>query len=307
MATIIPKASSMRILITGSNGLLGQKLTELLGKAPAIHLIATARGKSVLPITTGEFHTLDISDKAAVDTVVSATRPDVIINTAAMTQVDQCETEREACWNANVTSVENLIEACAKSNIHLVHVSTDFVFDGSHGPLDETEKPNPVNYYGESKLAAEQLLQRSSIHWSILRTVLVYGITQDMSRSNIVLWVKNSLQQGKTIQVVNDQWRTPTLAEDLAMGCYLAATKEASGIFHISGKDFLSPYEIAIQTSEFFQLDKSLIMATDSSHFKQPARRPPKTGFIIEKARKELGYEPHSFQEGLQILAQQIR
>jgi len=297
----------MRILVTGSNGLLGQKLTELLRTAPGVYLIATARGKSVLPITTGEFHLLDISDKADVDTVVSATRPDVIINTAAMTQVDQCETEREACWKANVTSVENLIQTCQKNNVHLVHVSTDFVFDGSHGPLDETEKPNPVNYYGESKLAAEQLLQQSSIYWSILRTVLVYGITQDMSRSNIVLWVKNSLEQGKTIQVVNDQWRTPTLAEDLAMGCYLAATKKASGIFHISGKDFLTPYEIAIQTAAFFKLDKSLIKPTDSAQFKQPAMRPPKTGFIIEKARKELGYEPHSFQEGLQVLAQQIR
>jgi dTDP-4-dehydrorhamnose reductase len=112
-----------------------------------------------------------------------------------MTQVDQCETEREACWKANVTSVENLIRACAKNNVHLVHVSTDFVFDGTYGPLDETAKPNPVNYYGKSKLAAEELLSKSSIKWSILRTVLVYGITEDMSRSNIVLWVKNSLQK----------------------------------------------------------------------------------------------------------------
>jgi dTDP-4-dehydrorhamnose reductase len=128
-----------------------------------------------------------------------------------------------------------------------------------------------------------------------------------MSRSNIVLWVKNSLEQGKSIQVVNDQWRTPTLAEDLAMGCYLAAIKKAKGIYNISGKDFLSPYDIAIQTAEFFRLDKSLIKPTDSSQFKQPARRPLTTGFIIDKARKELGYEPHSFKEGIQLLASQIR
>jgi len=137
--------------------------------------------------------------------------------------------------------------------------------------------------------------------------VLVYGITSDMSRSNIVLWVKNNLEQGKTIQVVNDQWRTPTLAEDLAVGCYLAAKKKAQGIYHISGKDFLSPYDIAIKTAEFFKLDKSLITPTDSSLFKQPARRPLTTGFIIDKARKELGYEPHSFDEGIAMLASQIK
>ncbi len=297
----------MKILVTGSNGLLGQKLTHLLQNEKSILLIATARGKSILPITKGTFYSLDITDSAEVDRVMSEAKPDVVINTAAMTQVDQCETEREACWNANVTSVENLIQSCAKSNVHLVHVSTDFIFDGTYGPLDETAKPNPVNYYGESKLAAEERLINSAISWSILRTVLVYGITEDMSRSNIVLWVKNSLEQGKSIQVVNDQWRTPTLAEDLAIGCYLAAKTKVKGIYHISGKDFLSPYDIAIATADFFKLDKSLIKATDSTQFKQPAQRPPKTGFIIEKARKDLGYEPHSFQEGIAVLASQIR
>ncbi|MEO7990080.1 MAG: SDR family oxidoreductase [Chryseolinea sp.] len=296
----------MKILVTGSNGLLGQKLTNLLQNEKSISFIATARSKSVLPITHGTFQPLDISDLLQVNRVIAETKPDVIINTAAMTQVDQCEVEHDQCWKANVTSVENLIDACARNGVHLVHVSTDFIFDGTYGPLDETAKPNPVNYYGQSKLAAEELLIKSSISWSILRTVLVYGITEDMSRSNIVLWVKNSVEQGKTIQVVNDQWRTPTLAEDLAMGCYLAAKTKATGIYHISGKDFLSPYDIAIATANFFKLDKSLIKATDSTQFKQPAQRPPKTGFIIDKARKELGYDPHSFQEGLAVLAEQI-
>ncbi|SKC49368.1 SDR family oxidoreductase [Ohtaekwangia koreensis] len=296
----------MKILVTGSNGLLGQKLTELLENDPSVTLIATARGKSVLPITKGEYHSLDITDANAVDQVFASTKPDVVINTAAMTQVDQCETEREACWTANVTSVENLVNACAKNNTHLVHVSTDFIFDGTRGPLDENEKPNPVNYYGESKLAAEEVVLKSKIGWSILRTVLVYGITNDMSRSNIVLWVKNSLEQGKKIQVVNDQWRTPTLAEDLAAGCFLAARKKAKGVYNISGKDFLTPYDIAIATADYFKLDKSLISLTDSTKFTQPAKRPPRTGFIIDKARTDLGYEPRSFAEGLAVLESQL-
>ena len=297
----------MRILVTGSNGLLGQKLTRLLQQDEDVYLIATARGRSALKIGRGEYHSLDISNRESVESLLRFIKPDVVINTAAMTQVDDCETQREACWKANVTAVENLVRCCEALHIHLVHVSTDFIFDGSHGPLDENAAPGPVNYYGESKLAAENVIRRSAASWAILRTVLVFGITDDMSRSNIVLWVKKSLEQKKTIQVVNDQWRTPTLAEDLAQGCYLAAKKRAKGIYNISGKDFLSPYDIAIKTADFFKLDKSLIKPTDSNQFVQPAKRPLTTGFIIDKARKELGYEPRSFEEGLLILSEQLK
>lgn len=296
----------MKILVTGSNGLLGQKLVTLLQQKQDIRLVATARSESVQQIRQGEFHLLDVTNKTQVDSVIGAIRPDVIIHTAAMTQVDECETKREACLLNNVTAVEYLVEACRVNTVHLVHVSTDFIFDGTHGPLDENAKPAPVNFYGESKLSAEKLVQRSGISWSILRTILVYGITNDLSRSNIVLWVKKSLEEGKNISVVNDQWRTPTLAEDLAMGCYLAAIKKATGIFNISGKDFMSPHDIAIQTAGFFNLDKSLITATDSTQFKQPARRPLKTGFIIDKAQRELNYKPHSFEQGLRIIRDQL-
>ncbi|MBX2965741.1 MAG: SDR family oxidoreductase [Cyclobacteriaceae bacterium] len=296
----------MKILITGANGLLGQKLINLLQHQQNVQLIATAHRALILPLTKGEFQLLDISNQKQVNEVIAQTKPDIIINTAAMTNVDRCETEQDACWKANVTSVQYLVEACTQYHIHLIHVSTDFIFDGKEGPLDETAKPAPVNFYGKSKLAAEEIIQQSTISWCILRTVLVYGISTDMSRSNIVLWVKKSLEEGKTINVVNDQWRTPTLAEDLAMGCWRAAKKKAIGIYHISGKDFLSPHDIAIKTAQFFKLDESLIMSTDSTQFKQPARRPLKTGFIIEKARKDLDYEPHSFTEGLALLKAQL-
>lgn len=297
----------MKILVTGANGLLGQKLIQKLEEDSEVELVATARTPLVYSLKKGSYCKLDIENKEEIVQAFFEHKPEVVINTAAMTQVDDCETQKEKCWKANVTSVELLAEACLWYNSHLVHVSTDFIFDGSRGPLDENEKPAPVNYYGESKLAAEEIVKASSIEWSILRTVLVYGITPDMSRSNIVLWVKNTLEQGKSINVVNDQWRTPTLAEDLALGCYLAAKQKATGIYNISGKDFLSPYDIAVKTADFFNLDTSLIKATNSTQFKQPARRPLITGFVIEKARKELGYEPHSFEEGLAILSKQLK
>lgn len=238
--------------------------------------------------------------------LIATTRPDVVIHTAAMTQVDQCETDRESCWLNNVTAVGYVARACEKYKIHLIHLSTDFVFDGTAGPLDEAAVPNPISHYGESKLAAEHIVKALSSPWTIVRTVLVYGVTKDQSRSNIVLWVKKSLEEGKTIRVVNDQWRTPTLAEDLAMGCWLVAKWKATGIFNISGDEMMTPYQIALRTADHFHLDRNLIAETNSAEFKQPAARPPKTGFIIEKAKRELGYAPHRFSEGLRILATQL-
>lgn len=297
-----------RILITGSNGLLGQKLIELLVQQPHIQPIATARGDNRLPFTEGyEYYPMDITNTEEVRQVVLQTRPEVVIHTAAMTNVDQCESEKEACWAQNVKAVEYLIEACQAANAFLLHVSTDFIFDGAAGPYDVDAAPNPLSFYGWSKYAAEKAVMHSNIRWAIARTVLVYGIAHDMSRSNIILWVKKSLEEGKNIKVVTDQWRTPTLAEDLAMGCYLIADGEAEGIFNISGKDLLTPYEMAIMAADFFGLDKSLIAEADSTTFTQPARRPARTGFILDKSRDVLGYEPRSFQEGIAILAEQIR
>lgn len=296
----------MRILITGANGLLGYKLVQLLAAKTDTTTIATARKKPADLPAAVQFMELDITNKNQTIEVIAAAKPDVVIHGAAMTQVDQCETERDKCWQANVNGVAHVIEACTVIGSHLVHVSTDFIFDGTFGPLDEMAVPNPVNYYGESKLAGEKLIQESKISWAILRTVLVYGVTPDMSRSNIVLWVKKSLEEGKTINVVNDQWRTPTLAEDLAVGCYLAASQKAKGIFHISGNEMMTPFDIAVATANFFKLNVSLIKPADSSTFTQPARRPPKTGFVITKAQRELGYKPHTFTEGLALLAAQM-
>ena len=295
----------MRVLVTGANGLLGQKLLELLESNPRVELFATTRSVVDLPFRAA-FHRLDITDEAGVHKTISTLRPDVVIHTAAMTQVDACEQDREACWRVNVDGVGNLVRACDNLPCHFIYLSTDFIFSGDHGPLTEEDEPRPVNFYGESKLEAEEIVRTMTGKWSIVRTVLMYGITQDMRRSNIVLWVKENLQQGKTIRVVNDQWRTPTLAEDLAMGCWLVADKGVAGVFHISGKDMLSPYQIAIRTSEYYELDASLIVPVGSDELQQPARRPLKTGFIINKARKELGYEPRSFDEGMAIMAGQI-
>ncbi len=296
-----------KILITGANGLLGQKLVALLVKQTDLELIATARGHNRLPFSEGyTYRSMDITDRQQVLDTLAEVRPDAVIHGAAMTDVDKCELDKDACWAQNVSATEYIVEACGQTGAFLCHVSTDFIFDGAAGPYDETAEPNPISFYGWSKYAAEKVVQHSPIRWGIARTVLVYGIAHDMSRSNIILWVKKSLEDGKTIKVVTDQFRSPTLAEDLAQGCALIATKQAEGIFNISGKEVLTPYEMAIQTADYFGLDKSLITKADASTFTQTARRPPRTGFVIDKARTVLGYEPHSFGEGIATLASQL-
>lgn len=304
----------MKILITGANGLLGQKLVYKLKGRTSVQLIATARGANRLLDQSGYFYQeMDITSSEQVIEVLSLHMPDVVINTAAMTNVDACETDRDNCWKMNVLAVQYQVEALEllqredpSYKPHYLHLSTDFIFDGSHGPLDETAEPHPLSYYAESKLAAEIIVQNSKLKWAIARTVLVYGIVDNMSRSNIVLWVKGSLEQGKTINVVDDQFRTPTLAEDLADGCILIAEKSATGIYNISGPDFYSILELAHLVADYYKLDKSLIKPSKSEDIKQPAKRPPVTGFIIDKARKELGYNPHSFVEGIKILEEQL-
>lgn len=298
----------MKILVTGSNGLLGQKLTDLYKTKAGIELIATARGTDRYPDKTGyTYQSMDITNWEEVKSVLKAFKPDVVINTAAMTNVDACESEREACDKLNVDAVKYLVSECNAIGAHFVHLSTDFIFDGTHGPVLETEKPNPLSYYGRSKHIAEMIVMENAASWAIARTVLVYGIVQDMSRSNIVLWAKNNLEQGKSLNVVGDQFRTPTLAEDLAQGCALIAEQKAKGIYNISGKDYMSVFDLVYRVADYWKLDKSLLNISSSEGIKQPAKRPPITGFILDKAIKELNYNPHSFEDGLKLMDTQLK
>jgi len=297
-----------KIFITGSNGLLGQKLVYALKKRNDVDVIATARGENRLLDKTGyRYFSLDISNENEVKQLMEDCKPNVVIHCAAMTNVDVCESKREECWKINVDAVQYLCTAAEKNNAHFIHISTDFIFDGTSGPYTEEGIPNPVSYYGESKLAAEKIVEKYKGKWAIARTVLVYGLVDNMSRSNIVLWAKGELEKGKVINVVNDQFRTPTLAEDLAEGCILIADKQAQGIYNISGKDYMSIIELVNRVADYYHLDKSLIHAVSSQTLKQPAKRPPVTGFILDKAIKELGYAPHSFEEGIAILEEQIK
>ena len=300
--------SMKTILITGSNGLLGQKLVHKLKGNPEINLIATSKGPNRISTSTGYvYQELDITKQEEVEAIFKKYKPHVLINTAAMTNVDACESDNEGCWQLNVTAVEYLVKAAEKNATHLIHLSTDFVFDGEHGPYKEDDTPNPLSYYGESKLASEKLVEKATTLWSIVRTIIVYGVAENMSRSNIVLWAKGALEKGEPLTIVNDQFRSPTLAEDLADGCILIAERKAQGVYHLSGKDLMSIDDLVRRVAHFFNLDTAIIQEISSASLNQAAKRPPKTGFTLSKAIKELDYKPHSFEEGLAIVSRQLK
>lgn len=295
------------ILITGANGLLGQKLVDKLSKRDVVRLIAVSRGDNRNPNREGyTYRNADITQREAVTALYKEFKPDAVINTAAMTHVDKCEDDKEGCDKINVEAVQILSDLCAEYDCRLIHVSTDFIFDGKDGPYVEKATPNPLSYYGESKLRSEKLIEESGIDYAIVRTILIYGIVAAQSRSNVVLWAKGALEKGEKISVVNDQFRSPTLAEDLAEGIILIVMKDKSGIFHVSGPEVMSMFELVQRVADFFGLDKSLISEIDTATLGQKAPRPPKTGFVILKAQTELGYRPRNFEEGLRILKEQL-
>jgi dTDP-4-dehydrorhamnose reductase len=295
----------MKVLITGANGLLGQKLYSNLATRREFIPLATGKGACRLEKGT-RYHELDITDPDAIFQLFEDWRPDAIVHAAALTQVDYCEKHPSECTAINITGTKNLLEAAKSAGSRFIFISSDFVFSGRQGPYQEDDEPDPVNVYGQSKLEGERLVKQSGLPWSIVRTVLVYGVARDMSRSNIVLWARKNLEEGKAIRVVNDQWRTPTLVEDLADGCRLILDQVKTGIFHISGQEMLTPYDMAVRTARHFGLNKDLISPTNATEFAEPAKRPPKTGFIIDKAKTMLGFNPKGFDEGLGVVAMQL-
>jgi dTDP-4-dehydrorhamnose reductase len=252
-----------------------------------------------------DYTQLDITNKSDVKSLVTSFRPDIIVNAAAMTNVDACETQRELAWKVNVIGVENLVEVARRINCLLIHISTDYVFDGKNGPYKETDRVNPVNYYGKTKLAGENVILAGGISSAILRAIVVYGTGINV-KSNFALWVINSLREGKNIRCVDDQISNPTHVSDLAASVVKLIERERTGLFHICGADAVSRYEFAVRAAEIFGFEVSLIQRIKSVELHQPAVRPMVTGFVTEKAQTELDFHPMTSAQGLEALKREL-
>lgn len=295
-----------RILITGSNGLLGQKLVELLSHLNSYNLLLTSKqDRSVFQDETLLYVQVDISNKRDLRKVVDEFEPDIIINTAAITNVDACEKDREAAWKVNVGGMENLIHSAKLVGAKLIHLSTDYVFDGKNGPYDELARPNPANYYGRTKLAGENLLVTSGIPYAIVRTMVLFGVAYGI-KLNFGLWVLKELSDNSSIRIADDQFANPTLADDVAYAILKIVELDRSGIYHVAGPDLMSRYEFALVIARVFKLNKKLISPVKTASLKQIAQRPLKSGFITLKAQIDLGVKMSGVEQGVNILKNQL-
>jgi len=293
-----------KIMITGCNGLLGQKLVaqfdgnfEVLG--------VDLGEKSVLEGENFQYLKLDITKRKEVKKAILDFKPEFIINCAAYTDVDGCERNKSLCWEVNVGGVENLIYAGKKVGAKIIHLSTDYVFNGKRGSYTEEDQPDPINYYGKSKLASENAIKASGIDYVIIRTAVLYGKAIGVA-PNFVTWLLEKLRKGEKVNIVDDQFGNPTLADNLASGIRKMVSMDASGLYHLAGREVIDRYNFALKIAQIFNLDESLINRVKTDQLNQLAKRPLMAGLVVEKVQEELGVKLLNVEEGLTVLKNQI-
>lgn len=281
--------SKKLIFVTGGSGLLGSKfnkdsfeeynITKTFNRNPENNCIS-----------------LDITNHSDVLAKLKSSNPDLIIHSAALTNVDYCEDHQNEAYEINVKGTENIVKACEKIDCKLIYVSTDFVFDGKKGMYCEDEKTNPLGYYALTKLQGEEVVQNSNLNYAISRTSVLYGWHR---QANFVTWVINELKSENEINIVTDHYNSPTFADNAADAMIKIFEKDKEGIYHIAGDERISRFDFAKNIAEVFNLDKNLINPIKSSEFIQKAKRPKDSSLSVEKARKDLKIKMLNTLEGL--------
>lgn len=293
-----------RILVIGSNGMLGQRLVHFLNQSPNNELLcASFEEESFMPNVA--YKKIDITQKNQVRELISNFFPDYIINTAAFTNVDKSEVEKENAWKINVNGVENISLYAWTVDAHLIHFSTDYIFDGKSGPYSENDKPNPICYYGRTKLASENSMRASGVRFTVIRTNILYGPAK-YGRPDFVRWVINSVREGKVIRIVADQIGNPTYVDDLVSAISSVIEFKKEGIYNIGGPEFLSRFDFALRIADYFDLDEKLIQPIKTKELNQPAPRPLKSGLITLKAETELGFKPRSIEKSFESMKKEL-
>lgn len=289
-----------KVLIIGISGLLGSRAFEVgKDKYKVYGTFNTHKIKG------DNFFELDVTKRKKVFEVIEKIKPDLVIDTHALHNVDYCETHPEEAWLVNVDGTRNVAEACKKIGCKMVFISTDYVFDGEKLKYSEKDKPRPLNYYAKTKLIAERVLDALDVNYIIARTAVLYG-KGGMGKLNFVLWTIQKLRNREKIRIVTDQLNNPTFADNLAEILFALYEKDAKGIFHTVGKDCLSRYEFALKIAEIFDLDSKLIQPITTPELNQIALRPRRVDLNTEKVKRVTGIEPLGVKEGLEILKEQL-
>ena len=292
----------MKVLVTGASGLFGSKLVETAEKKG----YEVYSGDIVNQTLHGIPVRFDISDKKQVDATFDRINPDAVVHCAAMTDVDECETAKDLAWRINVVGTEHIVEAAKRSGAFLIYVSTDFVFDGKKGRYDEEDTPAPVNYYGLTKLEAERRVQDLAEKYCIVRASVIFGSTPAVGKVNFALWLLGKLRRKEQVNIVTDQWNSPTLNSNMSEMTLEILELKLEGIIHVSGATRVSRYDFARLLAQTFSLDSNLIKAASAADFSWPANRPRDSSLSVTKARRLLKNKPLKISRALLRLRKEI-
>jgi len=291
----------MKFLVTGSAGLVGSQVVKDLTKQnhtvySCYHDEKPSHGTSIQ---------LDITDQDKIIQILQEIKPDRIIHLAAMTNVDQCETQQELAILLNAKSTEILAKQAAKQNIFFVYVSTDYVFDGIKGMKKEDDSTNPLGFYGKSKLEGELTLNKLASSWCIARTSTPFGIHH--KKKSFPLWVQESLEAKKEIPVLVDQFTSPTYVPNLSKMLIEVATRQITGVIHLAGATRISRYELAELVADKLSLDKKFLIQTNTDEMNWKAQRPRDSSFDVSLATEILNEKPQEIEHSLDLFINEIK
>ncbi|MBL7998558.1 MAG: dTDP-4-dehydrorhamnose reductase [Candidatus Kapabacteria bacterium] len=290
------------ILITGAAGKVSAALLRLLLRETDARFVLCSSRDIILPdgiemkrITQ---YRCGLADTPRLKEIFRSEKPAYVINTVSLTNVDECERNKQLANELNVAGVERLAKLCRIYSSYFLHLSTDYVFDGIKGPYIETDLPSPINYYGRTKLAGENAVVTTSDTFAVLRTNVVYGIAPGV-KTDFVQWVLNRCDSGEPFHVVDDQFGNPTLSDDIALTALRMMERAAHGIYHCGGADYCSRYDFAEQIAALFHTDSSKMQRVQTASLGQLAKRPLRAGLITHKVRSELGVTLSGITSGL--------
>lgn len=285
----------MRIVTTGAGGLLGEKILRAV--TPEDTLLPTHHSIPPSPNSVK----MDVTNLRQVSDRLLALRPDALIHTAALTNVDECERHRKRATLVNSQGTRNVAEVCRQLGCRMIYVSTDYIFDGESGMYVETHTPSPINHYGFSKLEGERHVRQLCEDYVICRTSVLYG--WHPRKSNFATWIIDSLINGRAIKVVDDHYNSPTLADNLAEALLELVHRPFHGVFHVAGAERISRYDFAVRLARLFDLDPDLIERVKMKDLKfWVARRPPDSSLSVDKAERILRTRLMKVDEGLKTM-----
>jgi len=290
----------MKFLVTGSAGLVGSQVVKDLTKQN--HTVFSCYHDEISDY--GIATNLDLTNLNDIKTITSKINPDVIIHLAAMTGVDQCEAEQDLAMKININATEILAKQAAKHQAFFVYVSTDYVFDGIHGMKKEDDSPNPLGFYGKSKLEGELTLNKLASSWCIARTSTPFGVNP--KKKSFPLWIKESLEAKKEIPVLVDQFTSPTYVSNLSKMLIEVATRQITGVIHLAGATRISRYNLAEIVADKLSLDKKFLIPTKTDEMNWKAQRPKDSSLDVSLANKILTEKPMNIQQSLELFLKQL-